>query len=140
MAAVYPAYPLFPIASIIAAAMVLLVLVTSLVRNSWNLGVTFLCCALFVENLTQGINAIIWSDNADIKLYAYCDIGVYALNRNVSGADDGGSLAPASNNFCRQTYGHIDHHSPTASDRKPSISRIRGQGCGMLGVVIGLPL
>ncbi|KZV62000.1 STE3-domain-containing protein [Peniophora sp. CONT] len=74
MAAVDPTYPLYPLASILAAAMLLLVLLTSFVRQSWNLGVAFLCFWLFWENLTGGVAAIIWSDNADIKLYVYCDI------------------------------------------------------------------
>ena len=74
-AAVDPTYPLYPIACMLAAAMLLLVLLTSLVRQSWNLGVAFLCFWLFFENLTDGINAIIWSDNADVKLDVYCDIG-----------------------------------------------------------------
>ena len=55
--------------------MLLLVLLTSFVRQSWNLGVAFLCFWLLLENLTFGINAIVWADNADIKAYVYCDIG-----------------------------------------------------------------
>ncbi|VDB95518.1 unnamed protein product [Peniophora sp. CBMAI 1063] len=74
MAAADPTYPLYPIACILAAAMLLLVLLTSFIRQSWNLGVAFLCFWLFWENLTLGINAVIWSDNADIKLYVYCDV------------------------------------------------------------------
>ena len=74
-AAVDPTYPLYSIACILAAIMLLLVLLTSLVRQSWNLGVAFLCFWLFFECLTEGVNVIIWSDNADIKLYIYCDIG-----------------------------------------------------------------
>ena len=74
-AAVDPTYPLYPIACLLAAAMLLLVLLTSFVRQSWNLGVAFLCFWLFFECLTEGVNAIIWSDNADVKLYIYCDIG-----------------------------------------------------------------
>ncbi|KZV65950.1 fungal pheromone STE3G-protein-coupled receptor [Peniophora sp. CONT] len=54
--------------------MLLLVLLTSFIRQSWNLGVAFLCFWLFLENLTNGIDAIIWADNAEIKLYVYCDI------------------------------------------------------------------
>ena len=73
--AVDPTYPLYPIACILAAAMLLLVLLTSFVRQSWNLGVAFLCFSLFFECLTAGVNATIWSDNADVKLYIYCDIG-----------------------------------------------------------------
>ncbi|VDC00590.1 unnamed protein product [Peniophora sp. CBMAI 1063] len=54
--------------------MLLLVLLTSFIRQSWNLGVAFLCFWLFLETLTAGINGIIWSSNAEIKLYVYCDI------------------------------------------------------------------
>ncbi|VDC00586.1 unnamed protein product [Peniophora sp. CBMAI 1063] len=74
MPAVDPTYPLFPIACSIASAMMLLVLLTSFIRQSWNLGVTFLCFWLFFEDLTNAINAIVWSDNTDIKFYVYCDI------------------------------------------------------------------
>ncbi|KZV63983.1 STE3-domain-containing protein [Peniophora sp. CONT] len=54
--------------------MLLLVLLTSFIRQSWNLGVAFLCFWMFFENLTLGINAIAWADNTEIKLYVYCDI------------------------------------------------------------------
>ncbi|VDB95777.1 unnamed protein product [Peniophora sp. CBMAI 1063] len=74
MAGVDPTYPLYPIDCFLAAAMLLLVLLTGFIRQSWNLGVAFLCFWLFIEVLTAGIDAIIWSDNADIKLYVYCDI------------------------------------------------------------------
>ncbi|VDC04733.1 unnamed protein product [Peniophora sp. CBMAI 1063] len=74
MAAVDPTYPLYPIACFLAAAMLLLVLLTSFIRQSWNLGVAFLCFWLLGETLGQGANAIIWSDDAVIKLYIYCDI------------------------------------------------------------------
>ncbi|VDB95781.1 unnamed protein product [Peniophora sp. CBMAI 1063] len=74
MAAVDPTYPLYPIACLLAAAMLLLLLLTSFVRQSWNLGVALLCFWLFFETLTDGIDSIIWSDNADVELYVYCDI------------------------------------------------------------------
>ncbi|KZV71179.1 STE3-domain-containing protein [Peniophora sp. CONT] len=74
MGLVDPTYPLHPIACIIASFMLLLVLTTSFVRHSWNLGVTSLCFWLFLETLTEGVNAVIWSDNLDVKLYVYCDI------------------------------------------------------------------
>ncbi|VDC04653.1 unnamed protein product [Peniophora sp. CBMAI 1063] len=73
-AAVDPTYPLYPIACILSATMLVLVLLTSFVRQSWNLGVAFLCFWLFFENITNGINAIVWADNADLRLYVYCDI------------------------------------------------------------------
>ena len=83
-AATDPTYPLYPVASFLAAALLLLVLLTGLARQSWNLGVTFLCFWLFFENLTNGINAIIWSDNTDIKLYVYCDISEKGYSRSTS--------------------------------------------------------
>jgi hypothetical protein len=70
-----PTYPLYPIFCIISAALVLLVLMTSLIRQSWNLGVALLCFWLFWENLTAGIDSVIWAGNEDIRLYVYCDIG-----------------------------------------------------------------
>ncbi|KZV74015.1 fungal pheromone STE3G-protein-coupled receptor, partial [Peniophora sp. CONT] len=69
-----PTYPFYPIVCIVSAGLLLLVLFTSFIRQSWNLGVAFLCFWLFFENLTEGVNSIIWADNADIKLYVYCDI------------------------------------------------------------------
>ncbi|VDC04729.1 unnamed protein product [Peniophora sp. CBMAI 1063] len=79
MAAADPTYPFYPITCIIASAMLLFVFLNSFIRQSWNLGVAFLCFWLFWENLTLGINAIIWSDNATIKLYAYCDVASHLL-------------------------------------------------------------
>ena len=69
-----PTYPLYPIASVVAAALLFLVLLTSFVRQSWNFGIASLCFWLFCENLLGGINAVIWSDNFDVKLHVYCDI------------------------------------------------------------------
>ncbi|VDB95838.1 unnamed protein product [Peniophora sp. CBMAI 1063] len=74
MGTVDPTYPLYPVASVLASAMLLLVLLTNFVRQKWNLGVWFLTFWLFFENATNAINAFVWSDNADIKLYVYCDI------------------------------------------------------------------
>jgi hypothetical protein len=70
-----PTYPLYPVFCIVCAALMLLVLTTNFIRQSWNVGLTFLCFWLFWELLTFGIDAVVWSDNADIKLYVYCDIG-----------------------------------------------------------------
>ncbi|KAI0031551.1 GPCR fungal pheromone mating factor [Vararia minispora EC-137] len=69
-----PTYPLLPIFSIPTAVLLLLVLTTNFVRQSWNLGIFFLCFWLFWEILTLGINAILWSDSAEAKFYVYCDI------------------------------------------------------------------
>ena len=76
MGAVDRSYPLYPIACILASTGALLVLLTSVVRHNWNLGVAFLCFWLFLENIAGALNSIIWSDNADLKLYGLCDIGV----------------------------------------------------------------
>ena len=124
--AVDPTYPLYPIASILAAVMLLLVLLTSFIRQSWNLGVAFLCFWLFVENLTGGINHIIWSDNADVKLYVYCDIGQYIIScarlkvPYLSAAAS--SLASAGSHHRRQTNGDLDHNPPTVYTRQFKIS------------------
>ena len=75
MGAVDPTYPLFPVACVLATVMLFLVLLNSFIRQSWNLGVAFLCFWLSLENLTYGVNAVLWSDNAEVKLYVYCDIG-----------------------------------------------------------------
>ena len=86
MAAVDPTYPLYPIATLLASVILLLVLLTSFVRQSWNFGVALLCFWLFFENLTLGTNAILWSDNFVIKLDVYCDIGSYMLAAPVPSA------------------------------------------------------
>ena len=83
-AAVDPTYPLYPIACILSAVMLLLVLLTGFIRQSWNLGVAFLCFWLFLECFALGVNTIIWSDNADIKLYVYCDICQFNIDSCVS--------------------------------------------------------
>ncbi|VDB95837.1 unnamed protein product [Peniophora sp. CBMAI 1063] len=74
MGAVDPTFPLYPIACLLSSIMLCLVQMTSLVRQRWNLGVAFLCFWLFLENIANAVNAIAWSNNADIKLEVYCDI------------------------------------------------------------------
>ncbi|KZV69629.1 fungal pheromone STE3G-protein-coupled receptor, partial [Peniophora sp. CONT] len=69
-----PTYPLLPVAYCLSLAMLLLVLLTGFVRQNWNLGVAFLCFWLLIETLIGAINTIVWSDNAEVKLYVYCDI------------------------------------------------------------------
>lgn len=76
MTAADPTFPLLPIASILAGVTMLLVLLTNVVRQNWNLGVAFLSFSLLLENVFyNAVGTIVWSDNADIKLYVYCDIG-----------------------------------------------------------------
>ena len=79
MGAVDPSYPLYPLANVVSAALLLLVLLTSFIRQNWNLGVAFLCFWLFIENICSAIDSVIWSDNADVKLYVYCDIGEWKM-------------------------------------------------------------
>ncbi|KZV64637.1 fungal pheromone STE3G-protein-coupled receptor [Peniophora sp. CONT] len=74
MGAVDPTYPLYPVAELLSSVMLFLVLTTNLARQKWNLGVTSLCFWLFLESLAEAISAIVWSDDADVKLYVYCDI------------------------------------------------------------------
>ncbi|KZV69437.1 STE3-domain-containing protein [Peniophora sp. CONT] len=69
-----PTYPLYPISCTLAAALLLLSLLTSICRQSWNLGVTLLCFWLLVQNLINATNAILWADNGEIKLFVWCDI------------------------------------------------------------------
>ena len=121
MAASDPSYPLYPIASTLAAVLLLLVLLSSFIRKSWNLGVSSLCFWLCIENLTSGVDAIVWFDNADIKFYVYCDIGTC---RGILG---GGSVNPyisvasSASDSSREAYGDLDHNSSTVSDRQPKI-------------------
>ena len=77
MNAADPTYPLFPVACILSAVMLFLVLLTVFIRQNWNLGVIFLSFWLCIQCGYYGINAIVWSDNYNIKLYAYCDIGIF---------------------------------------------------------------
>jgi hypothetical protein len=75
MQAVDPTYPLYPVMSILCAVSLLCVLSTRVSLQAWNLGVMALCICLFLENLTTGVNTVVWRDNADVKAYVYCDIG-----------------------------------------------------------------
>ncbi|VDB86864.1 unnamed protein product [Peniophora sp. CBMAI 1063] len=74
MGAFDPSYPLLPISCIIGAVMMVLVLMTSFVRQTWNLGVAFLCFWLLMDLTFGAAGLIIWSDNGDIRLYVFCDI------------------------------------------------------------------
>ena len=75
-----PTYPFYALFCASASAGVFLALLTSFIRQRWNLGVALLCFWLFVENVVDTINSVVWSDNADVKLYIYCDIGVWAVH------------------------------------------------------------
>ncbi|KAI0317106.1 GPCR fungal pheromone mating factor [Amylostereum chailletii] len=68
-----PTYPLVPVVSFIAASLVLLTVLTS-VRRRWNVGVLMLNMWLFLLNLIQGFETIIWSDNARNRSPVWCDI------------------------------------------------------------------
>ena len=68
-----PGYPAIPVTAFISSALLLLVLITSIERRSWNFGLTILCFSVFIENFFGAIETIIWKDNADIKFLAFCD-------------------------------------------------------------------
>ncbi|KZV61422.1 hypothetical protein PENSPDRAFT_298295 [Peniophora sp. CONT] len=76
MTALDPTYPLYPIVDVLAAVMLLLVLTTSVVRHSWNLGVVFLSFWLSIELASTAASNIIWSDNRHRKerFHTFCDI------------------------------------------------------------------
>lgn len=76
MRAADPTYPLLPIAYLLSSVMLLLVLMNSFIRQRLNLGVTFLYFWLFLESITSAASAVIWSDDADVKLFVYCDISM----------------------------------------------------------------
>jgi len=85
--AVNSTYPLYPIVATICAAHLMLLLTSSFIRQSWNLGLCFLCFWLALQNLILAINSIIWASDAGIRLYVYCDIGmnILSLDRKVMG-------------------------------------------------------
>ncbi|VDB86834.1 unnamed protein product [Peniophora sp. CBMAI 1063] len=107
-----PSYPAFPIASALGAAMLSLVLLTSLVRQNWNLGVAFLCVWLCLENVGNVVNTTAWSDNVDVKLFIWCDI-VTRLNIAV---DVGMNMAPLL--ITRRLYQIASLRSLSLPDRK----------------------
>ena len=74
MAAVDPTYPLYPIASFLASSMLLLVLLTSFVRQRWNFGVALLCFWLFFENLTNYKRAFQKNLHAEEKRLFSCHV------------------------------------------------------------------
>ncbi|KZV62046.1 hypothetical protein PENSPDRAFT_759012 [Peniophora sp. CONT] len=68
-----PGYPAIPVTAFISSTLLLLVLVSSIERRSWNFGLTMLCFCVFIENFFGAIETIIWKDDAEIKLYTFCD-------------------------------------------------------------------
>ena len=120
-----PTYPLLPTAYILASLMLLLVFLSSFIRQSWNLGVAFLCFWLLCENITTAADTIIWSDNADVRLEVYCDIG---RRRELEHRQPvaltvvrSGSHSYSDDHLHRQTHGDPYLDAPTALHRKPAI-------------------
>ncbi|VDC04273.1 unnamed protein product [Peniophora sp. CBMAI 1063] len=74
MGAVDHTYPLHPIACVVGAVMLLVVIAVYLIRRRWNLVIFFLASCLAIENLMLAANEISWFSDASIKLHAYCDI------------------------------------------------------------------
>ena len=79
MTAIDATFPLHPALCIVGAMMLFAVLSINCLYRRWNLGVTFLSFWVLVENVMFATNGILWYDNADIKLYVYCDICMYAV-------------------------------------------------------------
>ncbi|VDB99811.1 unnamed protein product [Peniophora sp. CBMAI 1063] len=69
-----PTYPLFPIFSLISAALLLLILINNAIRRSFNFGLFMICLGLFCLNFTYGVGSIAWADNVDVKVPVWCDI------------------------------------------------------------------
>ena len=114
-APVDPTYPLLPIASFLSSALLALMFIGRLIRHTRSLGVTFLCFWLCLENAANGANFVIWSDNAEIKLYTYCDIGALLSThfREVFANTDYRSVSTTSDSYRCQAHGDL-HHYPSA--------------------------
>lgn len=126
-----PTYPLLPIACIIGAAMMVLVLMTSFVRQSWNLGVAFLCFWLLMDLTFGAAGLIIWSNNGDIRLHVFCDIGTGAPDLHdmvLTLAHP--SLSPTTHVIRCQAYGHPYHNKTAVFNRAPSVCGAPKRYCG----------
>lgn len=75
MTATDPTYPLYPVFSLVCAALLFVILAVGVTHRNLNSAAAFLCLCLFLENLTNGINVVLWSGNPDVKLAVWCDIG-----------------------------------------------------------------
>ena len=69
-----PTYPLVPIASIVAAVLVLLTFITSGVRGAYNRGVVMFEGWVFVGLLITAIQTIVWRDSYELIAPVFCDI------------------------------------------------------------------
>lgn len=70
-------HPELPVASFIAAALVLIPTPWHWrARNVATCGIIFW---LFIVNMIYGINSLIWSDNVIIRAHIWCDIGTFPL-------------------------------------------------------------
>ncbi|VDB91254.1 unnamed protein product [Peniophora sp. CBMAI 1063] len=117
MGAADPSYPLLPIALILAAVMLLLVLLLASIRQQWNFGVAILCFWLFLQNATAAANTIIWSDNVDIKLEVYCDI-VSRLQVLMVVVKPMSTLIISRRLYCIVSLLSVDMSSPAARKRE----------------------
>ncbi|VDC06354.1 unnamed protein product [Peniophora sp. CBMAI 1063] len=69
-----PTYPLVPIASIVAAVLVLLTLITSGVRGAYNRGVVMFEGWVLVGLIITAVQTIVWRDTSHIIAPVFCDI------------------------------------------------------------------
>ncbi|KAI0316922.1 GPCR fungal pheromone mating factor [Amylostereum chailletii] len=69
-----PAYPLVPVANVLAAVLVLLSLITAGLRQAWNAGVVVLALWTFLGAIRASVDAVIWRDNFNNVTPVWCDI------------------------------------------------------------------
>ena len=69
-----PTYPLVPIASLLAAVLVILTFITNGVRGAYNRGVVMLEGWVLVGLLITVVQSIVWRDTYEIIAPVFCDI------------------------------------------------------------------
>ena len=69
-----PTYPLVPIASTLAASLIVLSFVANGTRGTRNRGVVILGSWVLLGNLMTAVQAIVWGDTDEILAPVLCDI------------------------------------------------------------------
>lgn len=68
-----PSYPLVPVLNLVCCVLVLIT-VSTVIRQSWNTGVCLFGAWIFISTLTSGVNEIVWHDNIRNVAPVWCDI------------------------------------------------------------------
>ena len=76
-----PTYPLVPVANFIAFIFAVIPLSTTLVRQSWNVGVCMLGLWLAIMSLINVVNTIVWADNTNDIAPVWCDISDFTSRK-----------------------------------------------------------